>query len=628
MDMSLRSDNRAIVYKVIWIVFALCSTVLFDFYWDQAGMIYCGKLILDGHIADMYEEIRNVMGTIGIYPIFLPLVYAVWNAPLKLLGLLNFDMLTIPYWAMLWNKLIPIAFFFATGMLVERIALKSGLEDNAATRKLWYYSPLPFFITFIMGMYDTSYAFFTTLGLYFFFSDWGNAKNRLFFCLAFGVSLCCKPFGAFFFIALLLIKEKKILRVLGMCAVFAVPYILCTLPYIHSAAYVNMVMKFPTTFLPSTFCSTFGLTNVFIVAMVVLYSYAYIRMDASAPGWERRALLSCYWVGMLFYGMNGYHPQHLMLLTPFLVLALLCGDGKYAVAGCFVQVGLMICVWLKYGSSSGGMYYFLTDGILGLHGFDLIKDAGIIYDWPFKNVFNISNLQAIAQSVFFGGLIFIGLAASSRSGAPAMTGKNWKRGGVYSEEKRSILPFSLSRPQMLAVLLAGILSFQIPAVISYLPSTERYVYGSDVINAATSTVQEIRDQAVSQRIILDREVELRKLIIRPVHWNLSYEPDDTLTAVLRSADGSESVLGSWTLQDLQGIADGQFRELDIPRIKVQPGEYTIQFTRNCESETANAFSLATLGGRSDADAMALFVGDAEIPSTDLQMALAGRVYYD
>lgn len=616
--MSLRNGKKEIFYKVTWIIFALYSMVFFSFYWDPAVLIYCGKLILDGHVADLYEAVRNAIGTMGIYPIIIPILYAVWNAPLKLLGLLDFEVTTVPYGVLLWNKLFAVVLFCAMGKLVEKIALKSGLEDNVTTKELWYYSPLPFFITFVMGMYDTTYAFFTALGLYYFFSDWSKVRNRLLFCLTFGLGICCKPFGLVVFVPLLLVKEKRILRVLGMCAVFAVPYILCTLPYIHSGAYVNMVMKYPTTYLPAVLCGSFGLTSVFVVTLIASCSYAYIRMDVSSAGWERRTLLLC-------YGLNSYHPQHLMLLTPFLVLALLCGDGRHAVASCFVQIGLMICIWLRYGSSSGGMYYFFTDGILGFHGFDVIKDWGTIYSWPLKGLYDIGNITTVAQSVFFGGLIFVGMAAG---GGFTMTGKDCKRGRATREEKKDMLPFALSRPQMLAVLLAGVLSFQLPAVISYLPSTERYVYGLDVINAATSTVQEIRNQSVSQRVVIDKEAELRKLIIRPVHWNLSYEPGDTLTAVLRNANGSESVLGSWSLQDLRGMVDGQNRELDISKIRVQPGEYTVEFTRQCEYETANAFSLATLGGRSDADVMALFVDDAEVPSTDLQLALVGRVYYD
>ena len=78
-------------------------------------------LIFRGHILDFYEW--NVEKA-DMYASYMPstyILFAIWNIPVKLLGILNEPKLEVSYWLMMYYKLLPTLFYLGSSVLIYKI---------------------------------------------------------------------------------------------------------------------------------------------------------------------------------------------------------------------------------------------------------------------------------------------------------------------------------------------------------------------------------------------------------------------------------------------------------------------------------------------------------------------------
>lgn len=277
---------------------------------------------LDGDFLNFFENtFSRVYGypyvNAAHYNILMYILYAIWELPLYLIeriGGFAFSDLMLS----LWCKVIGVSFYLGCGFLVQRIAQQLHCRKTACrwAPLMFWLNPISFFTTVVMGQYDSICLFFTLWALVLFFE-----KKYWKFVLMAGVGIVFKFFPLFLMIPLLLLVEKRPLRLLGYGAASLWLYLPTTLLFIGrtgDAAFFNQLMSqrlFASVFSGGMMdASRFGLVMILICVAAYLYHPAddWALRDAALYG--SMVVLSCLFLLVL------WHPQWVILLVPFLLL--------------------------------------------------------------------------------------------------------------------------------------------------------------------------------------------------------------------------------------------------------------------------------------------------------------------
>lgn len=173
----------------------------------------------DGQFFRFYENtLSRVYGydysNAAHYNIAVYVLYALWELPLygleKLTGA-AFSDVTLA----LWCKAVGTAFWLGCGVLTGKLAKAYGCDADAcawAPFAFWL-NPISFLTVAVMGQYDSLCLFFVLWALL------AYRKGELWkFSLIMGAGLVCKFFPLFLLLPLLLLAEKRPLRVAGYMA--------------------------------------------------------------------------------------------------------------------------------------------------------------------------------------------------------------------------------------------------------------------------------------------------------------------------------------------------------------------------------------------------------------------------
>ena len=109
-----------------WVMFAVVAAFCFLFFCHQDVLITAGHAgeYLKGHITDFYSACVDTDGLYGAN--YLPttfIVFAIWNIPMKLFGLLPQYMGDWSAVFAFWNKLLPTICYFVSGYLMYHITV-------------------------------------------------------------------------------------------------------------------------------------------------------------------------------------------------------------------------------------------------------------------------------------------------------------------------------------------------------------------------------------------------------------------------------------------------------------------------------------------------------------------------
>ena len=176
---------------------------------------------MNGHILDFYSY-NTTHCFDSIYQgknDYLPIIYlffSIWNLPLHFLGLVSNPeidgcLVTTPI-EIIWSKLLLDLFFYLCALLIDQISnILSVKKSNVSSPKvLFLTSPIIIFIVFIFSQYDIFGLFFVLLGLKYFLK-----KNIKLFLLCFSIAISFKYFAIVFFLPLIILMEKKLIKLLA-----------------------------------------------------------------------------------------------------------------------------------------------------------------------------------------------------------------------------------------------------------------------------------------------------------------------------------------------------------------------------------------------------------------------------
>lgn len=285
---------------------------------------------LHGHFWDFYDYNSSRMGDNNYLPIFY-WIFAVWNLPLKLLGLIpevtnQTWMLSTPIQT-LWSKTLLTLFFFGAVILVRKISdricpLELSSPGHAQTLVptiLFSTSPIAIFSVFIFSGYDIFGVFFTLLGLLAYFQ-----KKWKWFVLWFSIAISFKYFAAFIYLPLVLIIEKRFFYLVIYGALGVLFTALQFGMYWHSEVFAGQI--FHLVSIKAAESPTNLRSVIMNLAYCLMCGYLYfspIDFDVKKGGWYQRAIFACLLSYAFLFSWVKWHPQWILMITPFICLSFL-----------------------------------------------------------------------------------------------------------------------------------------------------------------------------------------------------------------------------------------------------------------------------------------------------------------
>lgn len=368
--------------------------------------------LFSGRFREFYVMNVELTGVSSIYDFPIYLVFAIWNIPLwifeQITGLNALE--TLP--GLLWAKSISIPFLVGIYYFIVKIGrkIKEDFSELLALQMMLT-SVMLLVPVLIMGQYDALALLFILIGLFYYIED-DNKK----FLLWFAVAVTFKMFALFVFLPLILLKEKKLLRVIeqGICGVSLL--VLCKIlerfyfvPDPLGSEYVGgHLLSF---IFQSQISFVYGGTSLFFAGMVAVCLYCYFKKK---PEQEDLGMWAVY-VSLLglavFFIASLTHPQWSLLLLPFIILLVCCTDEENQ------KTGLWVDTILSAGMLLGEVIYYywvfnVKTSVSTVAG-KLFYDGVQSYDFSIKDLiatvlpgFDTWQLNLIGGGVFFAGMLY------------------------------------------------------------------------------------------------------------------------------------------------------------------------------------------------------------------------------
>ena len=404
--------------------------------WDT---LYETKNILN-YYAYNAQNLYNLNHTMVGSDFLIYLPWAIWNLPIWVLQ--RFFGLTIleHKLLLLYSKYFLIFLLILTCILIKKIGnLITGNTKDIAKSFVLFFSSF-FVLTGIayIGQNDILVILIMLLSLYNFMK-----KEMVKFVLWAALSIALKPFFIFSYIALVLLKEKKVFRVL-LYSLFGMSfYLVQKVPFLSAPMYKESISYGPTgnvlgLLLEASFdISPVGI-SVFVLSLLIVYVIAYL--DNAKSDVNGKAVYYCTLPFICFFAFTNfesYRPIYLFTLFYLLMLA----KPQYR----------RINLWLETISTGCLMVYYMVSDLLFYNG-------NYIY-LPFINntsttihQFFTKNLPSAGLSAFMALFVFC-LILMALINHPKFNSKNPVL--LVKEERYLILlrGFLLSIPFLFAVVL-------------------------------------------------------------------------------------------------------------------------------------------------------------------------------
>jgi len=263
------------------------------------------------------------------YLFFIYFIYGIWSIPVMIFEYIfniQIDINNIynsnpylPY--LIWWYRVPITIFYiACAHVIYKIAVKLNFENNKAKwiSFIWIIFPVNIFSVFIYGQTDSICVFFMLIMFYFFIK-----KNLLYASLACMVAIIFKPFPIFIYLPLLLLFEKKILKILGYIIITVSMYLFAQLTsnvFFNSARYEfdDYMIDRLFTYGIEVYKGTF---SIFIFSMILVCIIAFFTKIDNKDNFVINKYI--FYIPLFVFSMLAsfinFHPYWIIYLTPFIV---------------------------------------------------------------------------------------------------------------------------------------------------------------------------------------------------------------------------------------------------------------------------------------------------------------------
>ena len=314
------ADLSRIPKPKIAILFALVTLISVVPTFNQGDLnhtVVSSYGFLKGHFVDFYDFNKQIVGGNDYLPI-LYVIFATWMAPYYFLGLpvasMGGGMALFPL-EIIWAKLLLILVFTLSVLLVSRIARL--IHPNDVSRQAlatWAFalSPFAIFAFGIFSQYDILGVFFTLWAFYMLLQ-----RKMTKFAILIGIALTFKFFAGLLVLPLMLLATKKFFELLRLGLIASAPLLLQLLAFWSNDAFRNHIFSLVSG--KADGAATSKWTYV-VIAIYLLMCLAALLSDRWRGSFEQKAVLFAVTSYGLMFSIVVWHPQWLIILTPFLAL--------------------------------------------------------------------------------------------------------------------------------------------------------------------------------------------------------------------------------------------------------------------------------------------------------------------
>ena len=186
--------------------------------------------LFSGNIKDFYKlnlDAKLVAGYYegeysAAYDFLIYIIFAIWNFPLWICR--KFWGVEYPlnsFLGIMWAKSIVILFYVLTMVVLQKILKKCSFNNKKLFIVLMTTSIFVSAYLGMVGQYDIITIFFMLLGIYYLICD-----RFLLFVLLFSIAIPTKVFALIAFVPILLLYEKRIIKVLGCLILSMIPMLM------------------------------------------------------------------------------------------------------------------------------------------------------------------------------------------------------------------------------------------------------------------------------------------------------------------------------------------------------------------------------------------------------------------
>ena len=331
-------NNKEKIYKLEWAVLAVVSFVaFFSYYYGDIIIttrhgIGVWESLFNGSIINYYYD----MNAEAIYPFPLYMVFAIWDLPLYIIKhFFKIDPMASRL-LLAYGKFILVPFLLGSAFVIYKICKNIGISDIRSKWCVFYFLSSCFVIFCLLSQsqYDIISVFFTLLGILYYIKN-----DTVKFILFFSIAITMKLFALFIFIPLLLLKEKKFIKILlyslaGM-SLLIVQGLIFKKPESAEGCANNMIGYI--------FYGKICDASIFIILLICLCVYCYLKKDVSK---ETYILMAFSGIGSFFL-FNLAHPYWIILLCPYLCILVFLFP-EYTKINCILETTLSLSCILHY----------------------------------------------------------------------------------------------------------------------------------------------------------------------------------------------------------------------------------------------------------------------------------------
>lgn len=374
--------------------------------------------LFTGRIREFYCMNSNVVisnqfgiSTAAIYDLPVYIMTAIWNLPLwiyeKVTGLYALDNIV----GVLWAKAISLPYLFGVYCCVIKIGkmIKGEMCEKELVAMEMLTSIFLFTPVLVMGQYDAMALFFIMLGCYYYIQ--GN--NRL-FILWFAVAMPFKLFAMFVYIPLILLKEKKVVKVIIEFLLGSSFLIFCKIiqgaVFIQDTSGADYLSDHLLTFIfQSQLGLVYGSSSIFFVLFILVCFFCYFKETPNEKEIGKWAIYVSL-LGLLSFFIGSLtHPQWSLLLLPFCALCVCCADKEQVKNGMLIETvfstGLLLSQLIYYY-----WVFNIKTGVYTVAG-KLFYDGQKDLSYSVRDILgkiagmDAGNLNLIGGGVFLAGVI-------------------------------------------------------------------------------------------------------------------------------------------------------------------------------------------------------------------------------
>ncbi|MGN0557005.1 MAG: hypothetical protein ACI4IV_04055 [Acutalibacteraceae bacterium] len=335
-----------------------CSTAYSDLKSLTIWSTNIWDVTLDSNIFHLYEySAKNVYGAPHQFmgsELMSVLPWSIWNLPIWIAQRFFGKIIVKSPLSLAWSKLFLVVLSVVLLYYTYKICmLITG--DRVKSRWCMFFTASSFPILLgvcYAGQNDILMITASVIAIYYMISD-----KSIKFLIWSAIAISIKPFFLLAFIAVLLLKEKNVIKIILYTLVAMIGIFLQKLMFYNAPMYEESMNSGPSvgmikTMFPQNIKTAFGPISFFAIALVVICFYAYTRNFSDSKGGADANLYSkyiIYIINLVYFSYLIFSPfsyYRIVLLVPFLYI-MICVNPRNSGYGLLLETVMSFSILME-----------------------------------------------------------------------------------------------------------------------------------------------------------------------------------------------------------------------------------------------------------------------------------------